>query len=68
MSRYGAPTFSSLLNSCVLWAPLQHSAGVSGDIDEFPILPSGVTVTNNDTWTKHLLKRPEESGLKNMLH
>ncbi len=52
MSRYGAPTFSSLLNSCVIWAPLQHSAGVSGDIDEFPILPSGVTVTNNGTFTK----------------
>jgi hypothetical protein len=29
-----------------------HSAGVSGDIDEFPIIPSGVTVTNNGTFTK----------------
>ena len=52
MSRYGASTFSSLLKDCVLWAPLQHSAGVSGDIDEFPIIPSGVTVTNNGTFTK----------------
>lgn len=55
MSRKGAPAFSSLLNSCVLWAPLQHSAGVSGDIDEFPILPSGVTVTNDGTFTKTAL-------------
>lgn len=52
MSRYGASTFSSLLKDCVLWAPLQHSAGVSGDIDEFPIIPSGVTVTNSGTFTK----------------
>lgn len=52
MSRYGASTFSSLLKDCVLWAPLQHSAGVSGDVDEFPIIPSGVTVTNAGTFTK----------------
>ena len=55
MSRYGASTFSSLLKDCVLWAPLQHSAGVSGDIDEFPIIPSGVTVTNSGTFTKSSL-------------
>ncbi len=55
MSRYGASTFSSLLKDCVLWAPLQHSAGVSGDIDEFPIIPSGVTVTNGGTFTKSSL-------------
>ena len=52
MSRKGAPTFNSLLDKCVLWATLQDSAGVSGGIDEFPILPSGVTVTNNGTFTK----------------
>lgn len=52
MSRYGASTFPSLLKDCVLWAPLQDSAGVSGGIDEFPILPSGVTATNNGTFTK----------------
>lgn len=52
MSRKGAPSFASLLDKCVLWATLQDSAGVSGGIDEFPILPSGVTVTNNGTFTK----------------
>lgn len=55
MSRYGASTFSSLLKDCVIWAPLMHSAGVSGDIDEFPVIPSGVTVTNNGTFTKSSL-------------
>jgi len=52
VTRKGGSNFPSLLDSCVLWAPLQHSAGVSGDIDEFPIIPSGVTVTNNGTFTK----------------
>ena len=52
MSRKGAPTFSSLLDKCVLWFTGQDSAGVSGGIDEFPIIPSGVTVTNNGTFTK----------------
>jgi hypothetical protein len=51
-TSYGASKFPSLFNSCILWAPLQHSAGVSGDIDEFPIIPTGVTVTNNGTFTK----------------
>lgn len=55
MSRYGAPQFSSLLKDCVLWATMQDSAGVSGGIDEFPILPSGVMVTNNGTFTKTAL-------------
>lgn len=51
-TSYGASKFPSLFNSCILWAPLQHSAGVSGDYDEFPIIPSGVTITNNGTFTK----------------
>ena len=55
VTRKGGSNFPSLLDSCVLWAPLQHSAGVSGDIDEFPIIPSGVTVTNNGTFTKSSL-------------
>ena len=52
VTRKGGSNFPSLLDSCVLWAPLQHSAGVSGDIDEFPIIPSGVIITNNGTFTK----------------
>lgn len=51
-TSYGASKFPSLFNSCILWAPLQHSAGVSGDNDEFPIIPSGVTITNTGTFTK----------------
>lgn len=52
MSRYGGAPFPSLFQNCILWAPLMHSAGVSGDIDEFPIIPSGVTVTNNGSFAK----------------
>ena len=51
-TSYGASKFPSLFQNCILWAPLFHSAGVSGDIDEFPIIPVGVTVTNNGTFTK----------------
>lgn len=43
----GAPQFPDLLRNCVLWYTGCHSAAVSGDFDEFPIIPSGVTVTNN---------------------
>jgi len=46
-TSYGASKFPSLFNSCIFWFTGQHSAGVSGDIDEFPIIPTGVTVTNN---------------------
>lgn len=53
MSRYGAPTFNSLLKDCVLWFPGSDCAAVSGGgYDTFPIMPSGVTVTNNGTFTK----------------
>jgi hypothetical protein len=44
--------FPDLFRSCIFWWPGLHCAGVSGDFDEFPILPSGVTVTNNGTFTK----------------
>ena len=43
--RKGAPQFSSLLDKCVLWFTGQES-------NEFPIIPSGVTVTPNGTFTK----------------
>lgn len=53
MSRYGAPTFNSLLKDCVLWFPGSDCAAVSGGgYDTFPIIPSGVAVTNNGTFTK----------------
>ncbi len=44
--------YPSIFQNAVLWAPLLHSAGYTNDIDEFPIIPSGVTVTNNGSWTK----------------
>lgn len=43
--RKGAPQFSSLLSNCVCWFTGQET-------NEFPIIPTGVTVTNNGTFTK----------------
>jgi len=44
--------YPNLFQNCVLWWPGSHSSGYTSDIDEFPIVPSGVTATNNGTWTK----------------
>lgn len=44
-SRKGAPAFSSLMQSAVLWWPGLETT-------EFPIIPSGVTITPNGTFTK----------------
>lgn len=42
----------SLFEKAVLWWPGQHCAGYTNDFDEFPIIPSGVSITNSGTWTK----------------
>lgn len=44
MSRYGAPSFPSLLKDCVLWAPLQHSEKSSS-------IPKSITVSGNAVQT-----------------
>lgn len=44
-SRKGASQFPSLFDDCVLWWPGLETS-------EFPIIPSGVTVTPNGTFTK----------------
>lgn len=41
-NSYGASKFASLMQGCILWAPLSHSSSITGDIDEFPIIPAGV--------------------------
>lgn len=51
-TSFGGIRTPTLFDKCVLYAPLRHCAGVSGDIDEFPILPSGVTITNTGTFGK----------------
>lgn len=43
--RRGAPLFPALMNDCVLWWPGLETT-------EFPIIPSGVTVTPNGMFTK----------------
>jgi len=44
--------FPSLFDKAVFWWPGSHCAGYTSDYNEFPIIPSGVTVTNYGTWTK----------------
>lgn len=54
-NSYGASKTPDLFRNCVLWFTGAHTAAISGDFDEFPIIPSGVTVTNNPVssgWTK----------------
>lgn len=46
-NSYGASKTPDLFRNCVLWFTGAHIAAISGDFDEFPIIPSGVTVTNN---------------------
>lgn len=36
----------------MLWFPGMHCAGYTNDYDEYPIIPSGTTITNNGTWAK----------------
>lgn len=50
-TSYGASKFPSLFSNCVLWFP-GTGFGASPTIDDFPIIPSGVTVTPAGTWTK----------------
>ena len=50
--NFGAPAIPSLFQNCVLWWSGTNIAAISGDYDCFPIIPSGVTVTNNGTFTK----------------
>lgn len=53
-TSFGAPQ-SSLFDKCVLYAPLTDCAAISGGYNVYPILPSGVTITNAGTFTKSSL-------------
>ena len=50
--RIGGIFVPSLVDKCVLHFTGQRCSALFGDFDEFPIIPSDVTVTNNGTWTK----------------
>lgn len=50
--RVGGISSPTLLDKCVLYFTGQKSGALFGEFDEFPIIPSGVTVTNNGTFTK----------------
>lgn len=51
-TSFGAPQTAGLLDKCVLYAPLTDCSAISGGYNVYPILPSGVTVTNNGSWFK----------------
>jgi len=44
--------FPALFDRCVFWWPGFHCAGYTNDFDEFPIIPSSISPTNNGSWTK----------------